>query len=617
MHIRRFLGASALLLLCTGRAEAETVTLIKDIAPGSASSFEATRVVSLSDPDREAQSGPSLSSRPLIGLGSTVLFPATDSLHGYELWKTDGTAAGTGLVKDIQAAANVSSFPFMLRPWASRNFGGGDGMVVYKNAVYFSARGGDGPGYQLWKSDGSESGTVLVKDFTQGQDIFPTQLVVSGAYLFLTCVNREGGPRAQRELWRSDGTTAGTLPFSRIMPASQVPVLPRYLVAGADALYFTADDGDHGREVWRSDGTAAGTRMAKDILPGTLGSRDFELADFADNRSLHWGMVSPLVPVGGQIFFAASGGLWRSDGTDGGTTRVAELELTSPGEMTAVGSQLFFFAQRRVGATVIERGLWRSDGTAAGTVFVKDVAHVASRVEAVERRHSPVVGDSAVVRGIFYFVGVDGEHGRELWRSDGTAGGTFMVTDLNATPVPQADGGAPLPGNGAPHGLTAADDTLIFFAEDGNPATAPVYVSDGTAAGTHPVTAPPEHRFGDAPTVFFVSGRRVIFDAPAGDVGRELWTFVLPPPAPPGPPSPAPPGAGGGGGPGSGPGAGVGPGGSDVPGKGPPSAGGGEESSGCSFAEWAGGGAIFWIVALNIYVLSAFFRRLRRERRRS
>ena len=68
------------------------------------------------------------------------------------------------------------------------------------------------------------------------------------------------------ELWKSDGTTAGTFMVKDIRPGSRGS-RPRSLTAVGGMLFFTADDGIHGWELWKSDGTQAGTVMVKDIWP--------------------------------------------------------------------------------------------------------------------------------------------------------------------------------------------------------------------------------------------------------------------------------------------------------------------------------------------------------------
>ena len=116
---------------------------------------------------------------------------------------------------------------------------------------------------------------------------------------------------------------------------------------------------------------------------------------------------------------------------------------SSPGQITAVGDTIFFAARDNDHG----RELWKTDGTAAGTAFVKDI--------------NPGRGSSypeylTNFNGTLFFVANDGAHGTELWKSDGTAAGTVLVKDIN-------------PGGGGanPYGLTNVNGTLFFRADDG------------------------------------------------------------------------------------------------------------------------------------------------------
>src|SRR6185369_9240828 len=94
-------------------------------------------------------------------------------------------------------------------------------------------------------------------------------------------------------------------------------------------LYFAADDGVHGRELWKTDGTAPGTVLVKDIYPGS-----------DSNGNGLWSNPSNLTSVNGNLYFVAYDGvhgteLWKSDGTPGGTTIVADLHSGNTGSPPA------------------------------------------------------------------------------------------------------------------------------------------------------------------------------------------------------------------------------------------------------------------------------------------
>ncbi len=180
---------------------------------------------------------------------------------------------------------------------------------------------------------------------------------------------------------------------------------PENMVAVGDVLYFTADDGIHGREVWQTDGTEGGTWMVKDIRAGQ------------DTSS-----PSNLVSFDGLLYFAANEGtngteLWRSDGAEVGTWMVRDIQKgaasSSPAQLTVVGNTLFFVVSNG-------RTLWKSDGTEAGTAFV-------SNLEGTIDPH--LQGLTAVVDRLFFFAD-DTTHGLELWQTDGTTVGTHLVRDI-------------------------------------------------------------------------------------------------------------------------------------------------------------------------------------------
>ena len=201
--------------------------LVKDINPNSGSSVH------------------------FVSVGDTLLSAANDGTHGSEPWTTDGTTAGTYLIKDINpgsgSAAAYGIFDF-------KPLGGGLAMFIANDGIH---------GAEPWVTDGTAAGTRLIKDINPGP---------AG----------NGG----------DGIIAAV---------------------GHDRLLFQAVDPAHGNELWVTDGTESGTQLVKDINSGPNGS-----------------VPGPGVALGdGRVLFDALDGstdfrnLWVSDGTSAGTRFVA------------------------------------------------------------------------------------------------------------------------------------------------------------------------------------------------------------------------------------------------------------------------------------------------------
>jgi len=363
-------------------------------------------------------------------LNGAVYFAANTLASGWELWKTDGTAAGTVLFQDIVAGPDSSYANSLLNANGTLFFVTGLGSVWKSNGtasgtvlvrsfsdlwyssqsprftnmngtVFFSADDGGPVSFQLYKSNGTDAGTVAVKAGTVAVSR-PEELTIANGTLFLSAASFPGTGIAG--LHKSDGTNGGTVRLKDIVPSE--------LTAANGTLFFSANDGFSGTELWKSDGTADGTIRVKDINPGASASNPRSLAS-----------------IGGTVYFAADDGtsgseLWKSDGTDAGTVRVKDIQPgpggSSPTALTNLNGTLLFTADDGVHG----RELWRSDGTGAGTVLVE------------ERRPGPAgtsLDEMVVVGSRVVFVDNDGVTGDELWSSDGTAAGTHLVADIAPT----------------------------------------------------------------------------------------------------------------------------------------------------------------------------------------
>lgn len=362
--------------------------------------------------------------------GRYVFFAADDwPANGYELWRTDGTSSGTELVRDINPGPESSFDP----PPSSLPY-----LTDVDGTLFFSASdGGDtitDKGRELWKSDGTAGGTVLVKDINAGQaNSTPRFITEFNGQAFFAAT--DSGFLGQ-ELWRSDGTGGGTTVVFDINPTGDS--LPDSLAAVGGMLYFAATgDLAVGQELWKSDGTGLGTTLVADINPGNRNSNP-----------------NQFVESGGIVFFTAISGsgreLWKTDGTAAGTQIVRDINPgnlnSDPIWLTDVDGTLFFIAYNGT----FGNELWKSDGTLAGTQIVKDIRSGSS-----SSVNPPLGGWLTNVNGTLFFAAATTLEGYELWKSDGSSAGTQRVLDLYVGPNPST-----------PEWLTNIDGTLFMSAID-------------------------------------------------------------------------------------------------------------------------------------------------------
>ena len=152
------------------------------------------------------------------GESDTLYFKAYVQTYGTELWKSDGTAAGTVMVKDI---------------YSGNQAGNPTGLTLVDNTLYFRAYDGTN-GYELWKSDGTAAGTVMVKDINSGGNSYAGSFTACSTLYFIA----DDGDGY--ELWKSDGTTAGTVMVEDIHTAgSTISVYGSNMMCLGSTLFFS------------------------------------------------------------------------------------------------------------------------------------------------------------------------------------------------------------------------------------------------------------------------------------------------------------------------------------------------------------------------------------------
>ncbi len=412
-------------------------------------------------------------------------FAPTADLVSNELWKTDGTTTGTAMIKDINTGGNGADAP----------------DIVYNNAMYFTGNDGSAIWTDLYRSDGTSGGTYLLKDVNPSsyQGVNLSSFIIYKNLLFFVA---DGGGSLGRELWRTDGTANGTYVLKDIVPGAGSSS-PYQLFIWNNTLYFIADTPGEGSEIWKTDGTSGGTVMVKDIDPGT-------------NGGINTSYFSPVV-FGSYFYFFADNGvngeeLWRSDGTTGGTTMVKDINAGSSGSVVfssggpcllVFKNKLYFLADNGTNG----REFWTSDGTSGGTVLLKDIRPGSSGSCDL---YSFIVNAQDMK---MYLRVTEGVNGYELWVSDGTSGGTTMIKDIYA---------GSSSGIGGSTNLVTLFGNIYFVAND-NISGREYWKSDGTLGGTTILKdAYPGSMDGNCGQMTVINGIGWYF-ADNGVNGQELW----------------------------------------------------------------------------------------------
>ncbi len=329
-------------------------------------------------------------------------------------------------------------------------------------------------------------------------------MAIVGSNLFFTADDSTHGA----ELWVDDVATGATQLVKDINPGAAGSD-PADFVVFNNLLYFSTNDGSAPttNQLWSSDGTAANTKKVASFSPGVT-----------KGASVFYGSAGADVVLGSHLLLPLDDGvrgtaLWSTDGTAAGTTMLARFD---PSSFATLNGTAYF-----LGTANSKFGLWSTNATAAGTTEVKDLSSQGSSTSYYGYGNSLVA-----VGGRLYFSTDDGNGGTDLWSSDGTPGGTAVVTDFS------------VPAGGVHYDvrvsdLTALGNKLVFIADDGTHGSQ-VWVSNGTPAGTQMLTsvnATPSSGStiaeGADPGSLVVAGTRLYFeaDAPSASITTTegLW----------------------------------------------------------------------------------------------
>lgn len=164
------------------------------------------------------------------------------------LWTSDGTEEGTRLLAELDPSRT------------------GQQVTTVGDLLFFIRRE-DNYTIQLWRSDGTTSGTFKAKDIPTSQLSLgtPTEL---GGQLLLMALDDWG----KTTLWRSDGSPSGTMPIASFEGGWDYQGTPPSLHRVGHELVFAGGDVVHGTELWATDGTVDGTRLIAEIVPGMASS---------------------------------------------------------------------------------------------------------------------------------------------------------------------------------------------------------------------------------------------------------------------------------------------------------------------------------------------------------
>jgi ELWxxDGT repeat protein len=489
-----------------------TAQLLADVVPGPTSSL-----------DEEV-----FNRSFFAALGGVLVFSADDGVNGEEIWRSDGTGPGTYRLSDLGAGPD---------PMAIVMWDGWHRPSVIDDELYFFEEQSPG-GYRLSRTDGTTIGPTVVRSIDNQSSAFVPVARDRGSlleynlgrYCFAAAGSRlffelSRAPSYGADLWTTDGSLASTA----------------VAVAGLDSGYglFTPCAGTGDRLLFFD--TQQNQQALRALTPDAAAPEEL-LAGYGGST------MPPFLPSGSGLVFAMTDGLYRSDGTGGGTSMIAAtayatwlapwgdqvlfgaeglfatqaasivpLELTPPAsviavsEIVALGSRIVFVAESNTAGSE----LWVSHGIPGDATLLADLVPGSTgalvRVGGLDGMMDVRAPQLVALEDVALFVALTPALGRELWVTDGTAPGTGLLRDIYPGDYPST-----------PRNLTRVGNRIVFSAED-EAHGLELWVTDGTYPGTTLLKDVAPGLASSVPDDFVVRDGVLYFSAWSPSYGREAW----------------------------------------------------------------------------------------------
>lgn len=417
---------------------------------------------------------------------NNLIFAAKNDSIGNELWKTDGTEQGTKLIKDIEKG-------YM------------DGIDSYYPSVPFFKSGNkiyfvgqtQNYGAELWETSGDSLSTTIVRDLSPGSSSSQFFFYFPRTFHWIADVNNRlylTGSPASFIINYNLFTTNGTDELKGLDTSS--PYSINNLTPFNNKLFYIKNSP---QQLWITDSISNDKRQITTARPDNRNSL------FTYKNILYYG--------------SADGYMWRTDGTENNTKLFKKVRPdpyynfnytdlindinAGTVDANAVLNGILYFA-----AFDSTHGseLWKTDGTTNGTVLVKDINNGIGDAQ---------LGSFVVISNVLYFFANDGIHGRELWKTDGTTNGTVLVKDIT-------------PGSASSEilSVTQVQNKIVFLLYNGTNKSYKLWQSDATKDVTKEVDDISLNDLQIAPPLRVINNQ-IYFAARSIRYGNELWVGTL------------------------------------------------------------------------------------------